>query len=53
MSFWSDLTPITKFVIALGVVAALYLLVAKLGGFFPYNSPADGDRSQQRGLVTG
>lgn len=45
MSFWEDASPAVKGILIVGVLALVYLVVARIGQFVPFGCPNDGECS--------
>ncbi|MFK7988887.1 MAG: hypothetical protein AB8I08_22905 [Sandaracinaceae bacterium] len=42
MSFWEDSSPAVKGIVIVGVLAIVYLIVARVGEFFPFGCENEG-----------
>ena len=42
MSFWEDSSPAVKGILIVGVLALVYLVVARIGQFVPFSCPNEG-----------
>ena len=45
MSFWEDSSPAVKGILVVGVLALVYLLVARFAGLVPFSCPNEGSCS--------